>query len=88
MLDPRRPQGEPSPADNDERLTRYTAFLPITHKSVLTHSSTLPRIRSIVSSPTALESTSLVAVAGRTILLLLWLREWICYPFRCCFVQA
>jgi hypothetical protein len=64
MLDPRRPRGEPSPADIDERLVPYAPFLPMTHKAVVTTVHTIPRIRDIISMHTTLESTSIVAVAG------------------------
>ena len=65
MLDPRRPLGEPTPADADERLARYAPFLPVTHKTVLTYSHLIPNINALLSLPTALESTALVAISGK-----------------------
>ena len=48
----------------EERLARYTAALPLTHKTIVTYNHVIPNIHTLLSVPTALESTAIVAVAG------------------------
>lgn len=64
MLDPRRPSGKPSPAEIEEKLIPYVPFLPLHPYQTLSTNSTLPSVRQIMSSPSKLESTSIVMSFG------------------------
>ena len=69
LLDPRRPHvanpQKMSQADREEGLVPYMPSLGgINPLTVLSHRHALKRPRSIVTSPTTLESTSLVLVLG------------------------
>jgi len=63
-LDPRRPMQEPTPQDRMEGLVPYSANIPVEPMRLISHSRALGPIRSIVSSPVLLESTSLVCSYG------------------------
>ncbi|KAJ2784150.1 hypothetical protein H4R18_001277 [Coemansia javaensis] len=65
LLDPRRPVGAPPTADEQaEGLVQYAAPLPLDPRRVLSHVHTVAAVRRVVSAPTHLESTALVAAYG------------------------
>jgi hypothetical protein len=65
VLDPRRPVGrDPTSSETEEGLFKYAPFLEFDGKWYLTHSRDIADIRGIISSPTLLESTSLVFAFG------------------------
>lgn len=65
VLDARRPVGrDPTPAEVEEGLFKYNPFLEFDGKWYLTHSRDVADIRAVISSPTLLESTSLVFAFG------------------------
>ena len=63
LLDPRRPF-KPTPEAREEMLLPYAQTIPINFKSFITHDDTVMRLRSVVSSPAGLESSSLVLGVG------------------------
>ena len=64
-VDPRRPVGrDPTPAEVEEGLFRYNPVLDFEPKWVLSHKRDLLTISNIVTSPSLLESTSLVFAFG------------------------
>ncbi|KAJ8601198.1 hypothetical protein CTAYLR_003237 [Chrysophaeum taylorii] len=75
-LDPRRPILDDSDSKNfrsqrkkverelDEGLYPYTPFIPLKPKAIITYSKTLLGLNHIWSTPTKLESTTLVLAAG------------------------
>ena len=65
MIDPRRPLGEPSDADKAEQLIKYTSFLPVIHRTVISYNHTIARVAALQSSQTHLESTALVTAVGQ-----------------------
>jgi len=74
LLDPRRPMvagpNKMSTADREEGLVPYMPSLGgINPLTVLSHRHSIARARTVVSAPTTLESTSLVAVFGLDIFL-------------------
>ncbi|KAL1970947.1 hypothetical protein VTN77DRAFT_2781 [Rasamsonia byssochlamydoides] len=65
VLDPRRPVGrDPTPAEVEEGLFKYNPFLEFDGRWYLTHTRDVSDIRAVISSPTLLESTSLVFAFG------------------------
>ena len=64
MVDPRRPLSEPTDADKAEQLAKYSPFLPLLHRGVVSYNHTLARITVLEASPTHLESASVVTAAG------------------------
>lgn len=65
LLDPRRPVGRDATAtEMEEGLFRYHPFLDFDGKWYLTHTREVAGIRNVLSSPTLLESTSLVFAFG------------------------
>ncbi|OAX82592.1 hypothetical protein ACJ72_03056 [Emergomyces africanus] len=65
LLDPRRPMGRsPTANEAEEGLTQYAPFLEFDGRWFLTHSREVIGVRDIESSPTLLESTSLVFAYG------------------------
>lgn len=65
LLDPRRPDREPTAPEKAEGLVRYDPVLPLHHAGMLlSYSRTVPRPRVLAAAPTAFESTSLVALLG------------------------
>ena len=65
VLDPRRPVGrDPTTSETEEGLFKYAPFLEFDGKWYLTHSRDIADIQGIISSPTLLESTSLVFAFG------------------------
>lgn len=71
LLDPRRPVGrDPDTNEREEGLLRYDPVLPVDHRSILTHKRELMYIEGgnvgISTSPSLMESTSLVVVWSET----------------------
>ncbi|KAG2355552.1 hypothetical protein BDR07DRAFT_1613621 [Suillus spraguei] len=64
MLNPRRPKHKPSSEEQEEMLVQYDAVLPEDARLVLSHDYEVANVRRIVTSPSLLESTSLVFVYG------------------------
>ena len=65
VLDPRRPVGrDPSPAELEEGLFRYHPLLEFEPKWVLNHKREILSLRGIITSPSLLESTSVVFSYG------------------------
>ncbi|PGH36631.1 hypothetical protein GX50_00493 [[Emmonsia] crescens] len=65
LLDPRRPMGRtPTANEAEEGLIQYAPFLDFDGRWFLTHSREVVGVRDIESSPTLLESTSLVFAYG------------------------
>ena len=64
MLDPRRPINKPTPAEMEEKLMQYVPFIPLHPFQMLSTNSTLPPVQRILSSPSKLESTSIVMTLG------------------------
>ncbi|THC95235.1 hypothetical protein EYZ11_005274 [Aspergillus tanneri] len=65
VLDPRRPVGrDPTPSEAEEGLFKYNPFLEFDGKWYLSHARDVAGIKSILSSPTLLESTSLILAFG------------------------
>lgn len=65
VLDPRRPVGrDPTPAEMEEGLFKYTPNLEFDGRWYLTHSRDVAGIRAVIVSPTLLESTGLVFAFG------------------------
>lgn len=65
-LDPRRPVGrDPSPTELEEGLFRYNPLLEFDPKWVISHKREILSVRGIVTSPSLLESTSLVFSYGK-----------------------
>lgn len=66
VLDPRRPVGrDPSPAELEEGLFRHNPLLEFEPKWVISHKREILSVRGIVTSPSQLESTSLVFSYGK-----------------------
>merc|ERR1711871_789878 len=64
ILDPRRPQDQPSEEDKKEGLLQFFPLLQYPATTILSYSQQISRLHSIVSSPTNLESTTLVVGVG------------------------
>lgn len=65
VVDPRRPVGrDPLPAESEEGLFRYTALLEFDPKWVISHKRDILSLLEVVTSPSLLESTSLVFAFG------------------------
>lgn len=68
FLDARRPvDRDPNPSEREEGLFRYAPVLEFDPKWILTHSRDVLAIEKIITSPTLLESTSLVFAFGHDI---------------------
>lgn len=68
ILDPRRPvDREPTANEAEEGLRKYTPFLEFDGRWYLTHARQVAGINTVLSSPTLLESTSLVFAFGNDI---------------------
>ncbi|KAI1105990.1 DUF1620-domain-containing protein [Jackrogersella minutella] len=64
-LEPRRPVGrDPTPAELEEGLSKYVPAIEINPQMLVTHRREVFGVREIITSPTALESTSLVLAYG------------------------
>ena len=64
LLDPRRPLAPPSAHEKAEKLLQYAPFLPLSHEAFVTKDVVVPHITHLISTPTQLESTTLVVVCG------------------------
>eukprot|EP00510_Aplanochytrium_minuta_P005310 CAMPEP_0184008730 /NCGR_PEP_ID=MMETSP0954-20121128/2156_1 /TAXON_ID=627963 /ORGANISM="Aplanochytrium sp, Strain PBS07" /LENGTH=1028 /DNA_ID=CAMNT_0026287913 /DNA_START=29 /DNA_END=3112 /DNA_ORIENTATION=+ len=64
LLDPRRPIGTPSSQEMEEGLIGYFGEIPLSPVKMITHVNDVHNVRTIMSIPTNLESTSLVLVVG------------------------
>ncbi|KAG0701659.1 hypothetical protein DFH29DRAFT_925728 [Suillus ampliporus] len=64
LLNPRRPKQKPTSEEQEEMLVQYDAALPDDARLVLSHNYEVANVRRIVTSPSLLESTSLVFVYG------------------------
>lgn len=64
FLDPRRPLGKPSKAEQEEMLVPYDPVLPTSAQHVVSHLYPAKGLRSIAASPALLESTTLVLAYG------------------------
>ncbi|KZF23046.1 DUF1620 domain protein [Xylona heveae TC161] len=65
VLDPRRPLGrDPTPAEAEEGLFRYVPTLEFNPQWIITHKREVAGIDQVITSPTLLESTSLVFAYG------------------------
>ncbi|KAJ5908466.1 hypothetical protein N7495_001148 [Penicillium taxi] len=65
VLDTRRPVGrDPNAAETEEGLFRYAPYLEFEGRWYLTHSRDVAGIKTVLSHPTLLESTSLVFAFG------------------------
>ncbi|KAG1717915.1 hypothetical protein EDB19DRAFT_1073560 [Suillus lakei] len=64
LLNPRRPKSKPTSEEQEEMLVQYDAVLPDDARLVLSHNYEVAKVRRIVTSPSLLESTSLVFVYG------------------------
>ncbi|KAG9230154.1 hypothetical protein BJ875DRAFT_472969 [Amylocarpus encephaloides] len=65
ILDPRRPVGrDPTTAEMEEGLFRYTPVIDFDPKIILTHKREVIGIKDVIAAPAVLESTSLVFAYG------------------------
>jgi hypothetical protein len=65
VLDPRRPVGrDPTSSEAEEGLFRYAPFLDFDGRWYLTHARDVAGIKTVLSQPTLLESTSLIFAFG------------------------
>ncbi|PYI06144.1 DUF1620-domain-containing protein [Aspergillus sclerotiicarbonarius CBS 121057] len=65
VLDPRRPIGrDPTSTEAEEGLFKYSPFLEFEGKWYLSHSRDVSGIKTVLSTPTLLESTSLIFAFG------------------------
>ncbi|KAK4453330.1 ER membrane protein complex subunit 1, partial [Podospora aff. communis PSN243] len=65
VLEPRRPVGrDPTPAEAEEGLMRYSPNIEIDPKTIITHERDVVGITKIITSPAIVESTSLVFAFG------------------------
>ncbi|KAL5338998.1 hypothetical protein BJX70DRAFT_408445 [Aspergillus crustosus] len=68
VLDPRRPIGrDPTATEAEEGLMKYSPFLDFDGRWYLTHARQVSGINTVLSTPTLLESTSLVFAFGNDI---------------------
>ncbi|KAL4808685.1 hypothetical protein BDV18DRAFT_167693 [Aspergillus unguis] len=68
VLDPRRPVGrDPTPLEVEEGLMKYAPHLEFDGRWYLTHARQVAGINTVLSSPTLLESTSLIFGFGNDI---------------------
>jgi hypothetical protein len=65
VLDPRRPVGrDPTPGEMEEGLMKYNPDIEFDPKMMLTHKREVMGIKNVITSPSLLESTSLVFAYG------------------------
>ncbi|KAJ3091235.1 hypothetical protein HK100_007225, partial [Physocladia obscura] len=64
MLDPRRVYGTPTAEDKEEQLFPYRPVLDFNPKEVASHVIEVVGIKKVISTPSSLESTSIVAAYG------------------------
>lgn len=63
LLDPRRPFTS-TPEMKEEGILPYMPEIPVPSETMINYNQTLNRIRTIITSPSGLESTSLVFAYG------------------------
>lgn len=63
ILDPRRPFAA-TPETREEGVLPYMPEIPIPTETIINYNQTLHRVRGILTSPSGLESTSLIFVYG------------------------
>ncbi|KAK3371965.1 hypothetical protein B0H63DRAFT_284382 [Podospora didyma] len=65
LLEPRRPAGrDPTPAEMEEGLIKYSPAIEFDPKSIVTHERDVIGVQKIITSPAIVESTSLVLAYG------------------------
>lgn len=64
LLDPRRPEGKPTKAEQEEMLIPYDPLLPTGGSSVLSHAYPVLGLEHLVPAPSLLESTGLLFAYG------------------------
>ncbi|WVW78933.1 hypothetical protein I302_100896 [Kwoniella bestiolae CBS 10118] len=64
LLDPRRPVGKPSSRDKEEMLIPYEALVPMDPKKVISHKYEVIGVKSLLTSPALVESTSVLFAYG------------------------
>ncbi|GMK57789.1 hypothetical protein CspeluHIS016_0406230 [Cutaneotrichosporon spelunceum] len=64
FLDPRRPTGKPTKAEQEDQLVPYNPVIPGTAQQVISHVYPVRGLRRIVASPALLESTALLLAYG------------------------
>ncbi|KAG8922109.1 hypothetical protein FRC02_012128 [Tulasnella sp. 418] len=64
LLDPRRPKNKPTNEEQEEGLVPFDPILPEDPKRVLSHHHSTARIKSILTTPSQLESTSMIFAHG------------------------
>ena len=65
ILDPRRPVGrDPTPGEMEEGLMKYSPVIEFDPKMMLTHQREVMGVRNVITSPSLLESTTLVFAYG------------------------
>ncbi|EIW68579.1 hypothetical protein TREMEDRAFT_69081 [Tremella mesenterica DSM 1558] len=64
LLDPRRPIEKPTSSDKEELLIPYDTYLASEPRRVITHTYPVIGLKHILTSPTLLESTSLIFAHG------------------------
>jgi hypothetical protein len=65
VLDPRRPVGrDPTPGEMEEGLMKYNPVIEFDPKMMLTHKREVMGVKRVITSPSLLESTSLVLAYG------------------------
>ncbi|KAJ3107135.1 hypothetical protein HDU97_004828 [Phlyctochytrium planicorne] len=69
LLDSRRPMGAPTADDREEMLVPYRPILDYNPKEVISYHLEVAGVSKIVSSPSEIESTSLVAAYGLDVFL-------------------
>jgi ER membrane protein complex subunit 1 len=65
ILDPRRPvDRDPTPGEMEEGLMKYSPVIEFDPKMMLTHQREVMGVRNVITSPSLLESTTLVFAYG------------------------
>jgi hypothetical protein len=64
FMDPRRPAGKPTPVQMQEGLMQYSPYLPLIPQQIVSYNTTVANLHTITSTPSAVESTSLVLAYG------------------------
>ncbi len=64
IVEPRRPVGEPKDHEKAEGLLQYSPHLPFRHSMLLTHGLRVPRLHTVLATPSQFESTTIVIGIG------------------------
>jgi len=64
LLDPRRPLGKPTKAEQEEMLVPYNPLLPFMTNNIVSHKYPTIGVTHLTSAPTLLESTALLLASG------------------------